>query len=259
MPDEFQGLVDELLGGAEPETPPTDPGETQGDEGYEETSEEPDTESVDDVTDEEGDAPEEQNEEVEQPNPEALVQETQAEKDSRAFAEMRVKNAKYEKALARAAKASGTTVDEFLQQIEEKSLQTQAKQMNTDPEILRRMEALEAENEQYRTGQVQMYLSKEFSKVQKELKISDQELQTFTADLINRGHNFQDTSVDYTLLYRGLNHEQLVEKERQAWIARSNKSDSSSTTVTKKGKGDHQPGAVNTPEDLDNLLSGFEE
>lgn len=250
MPEEFKDLMNEIAGGEKTETEP----ENQDLDGAEtaEPDDEPEPESVD--------TPEaEESKDEGKPSVEELSKETPEAKANKAFAEMRAKNSKYEKALARAAELKGVSVEDFLTEMENDTIQKKAEKLGTDPELLRRLEQLEAENETYRTAQVQMHLQREFGQVQKDLSVTDKELQEFTSELINRGHNFHDTSTDYVLLYRGMYHDKLVEKERQAWIARKEKSESGATTVGKTGRRGGDKDVIETPEDLDKLLSEFEE
>lgn len=254
MPDEFEGLIAEL-GGEEssPEVPeiPEDGAadddqapETHEDEGAPENDEAP--EGVDGAKGASQDDP--------QGTPSL-----EDDKANRAFAEMRVKNKQYEKALSRAAEIEGVTIEEYLKSIEDDSLKKKAEQMGTDPELLRRLEQLEAENESFRMAQVELHLQREFGRVQKELKVTDKELQAFTSELVKRGHNFHDAGVDYVLMYRGMFHDQLVEKARQDWIARSDKGNAGGTVITKKGKGDSDQATITTMEALEKLLDEIED
>ena len=257
MPDEFEGLMNDLL--AQDTT--SDEPESVEPEGQEDPAGEvePEGNETESGTTESEDQGEQAENEDEGPNVQEISEESQEEKAHRAFAEMRAKNTKYERALARAAKMSNLSVDEFLEQMENKTLEQQAKTMGTNPELLRRLESLEAENESYRNSQIQMHLTREFGKVEQELQASKKDLQEFTTELIKRGHNFQDTSVDYTLLYRGMYHDKLIEKERQKWIARQGKAQNSATTVGKSGKRDTSPETIESMADLNKLLDQFDE
>jgi hypothetical protein len=90
------------------------------------------------------------------------------------------------------------------------------------------------------------------------LDVSDKELKEFTTELAQRGFNFRDTGVDYTLLYRGMNYERLLEKERQRWIKQASNGTNASTVTQKRGKTPDVTGeTVDSPEELDEILSGF--
>lgn len=251
MPEEFEGLMNDLLAqDASTESESVEP-EGQEDPAGEVEPEGNETESETSESEDQGEQAENKDE---GPDIQEVSEETQESKANRAFAEMRAKNTKYERALARAAKMSNLSVDEFLEQMENKTLEQQAKTLGTNPELLKRLESLEAENESYRNSQIQMHLTREFGKVEQDLGVSKKDLQEFTTELMKRGHNFQDTSVDYTLLYRGMYHDKLIEKERQKWIARQGKAQNSATTVGKSGKRDSSPETIESMADLDKIL-----
>lgn len=255
MPDLFDDLLREIATPIEPETPTEEPKvETPEPEGVE-------PESVE----------KEDNEELEQeptqakPNPVDQVLnskkekvETPEEKSSRAFAEMRAKNAKYEKALHRAAEVSGLSVDQLLEQLDDKAIQQQAKTTNTNPDLIRRLEAVEAERAELQTMKVQNHIERQFGKLSQDFKVTQDELLAFTSELIKEGFNFNDLSVDYVTLYRGRNYESLVEKERQQWIARSEKGQQAGTVMSKNGKSSGKDKPIQTMNDLEDFLSGME-
>jgi hypothetical protein len=140
-------------------------------------------------------------------------------KINQAMAEQRVQNKKYKDAIKAAATAANLSEDEYLAKIQSDALVKRAEDQKIPPEMLRRMEALEAEVNQSREALAQQHLSQQFGKVQATFGITDSELTEFVNQLATTGHNFQNTNADYELLYRGLNHTKLVEKERQAWLA----------------------------------------
>lgn len=180
---------------------------------------------------------------------------------AKAFAEMRVKNTQYERALKRAAEVEGLSVDDYLKKIEDGALTKRAEQMQTNPDVLRRLEEAEAKLQEQEQSKAQMHLAMEFQKLQHDLGVSDEELSTFTQELAQRGFNFLDPTANYTALYRGLNFDKLVEKERQSWIVRSQKAtQQGSQPIAKNGKnGASGPDTVETMRDLDALLESLKD
>ncbi len=235
--EEMEQLLDELK---EPEAPTA----TITEEGEPAEPEEPTTDPVEPPTEEVPPAPKEAPKE----DPKA-----------RAFAEMRAKNTQYERALKKAAEVEGISVEEYLKKIDEGATTKRAEQMQTSPEILRRLEEAESKLAEQEQSKVQMHLAMEFQKLQQTLSVSDDELAAFTEKLASKGFNFMDPSADYTALYRGLNYEKLVEKERQEWLARSQKaSQQGSQPLTKTGKnGSTSPATIETMAELDALLEGL--
>lgn len=258
MPDLFEDLLGEVT------TPKTDPTPPETTSTEPETPEEEDPENV---TEDEN-LQETQEEETTDPEPtvnpvdQVLTPKTEKaeskdDKAARAFAEMRAKNAQYEKALKRAAEVNGMSVEQFLEKLEETALQKKAKDTNTDPEIIRRLEAIEAERAELQTTKVRFHLESQFNKLKADLKLNEQDLVDFTAQLYAEGFNFNDLSVDYVTLYRGKNYNKLIEKERQQWIARADKGNSAGTVMSKNGKTSGKDKPIETMNDLDDLLSGM--
>lgn len=238
----YQDLLDELeldepeKETAEPETVETEEPETeepeQENEGEEEPAKEPEKE------------------------PEKKPEKDNKEAANKAFAEMRAKNAQYERMLKRLAESSNKSLEEFVTELEEKAIEKQAKTKGIDPALLKRLEALEEENQRYQEAQIRMYLQSEFKKVETTLKLSEAEMKEFTSQLVADGHDFGNLKVDYMKLYRGYNHDKLVERERQSWIKQSEKAGNAPGTIKPGRKSPGEPGEINSMDDLERLLDG---
>lgn len=189
------------------------------------------------------------------PKPEKV--ESKEDKASKAFAEMRSKNAKYEKALQRAAEVAGKSVDQFLEDLDERVVQKKAKDANVDPEFIKRVEALEADRLELQTSKVRHHIESQFNSLKSTLKLNDQDLMDFTTQLYSENFDFNDLNVDYLTLYRGKNYEKLLEKERQSWIARSDKGQSAASVMSKNGKNSGNDKPITTMSDLEDLLSSM--
>ncbi len=177
-------------------------------------------------------------------------------KQAKAFAELRTKSTKYERLLKSAAEASGLELDAFMEQLETGSLNKRAEKMQTSPDILRRLEEAESKMQSYENERAQFHLAQEFNKVQTEFKISDDELTAFSQQLVSKGVNFSDPSLDMVSLYRGLNYESLLEKERQSWIELRNKgAQQGSQPIAKNGRNGTQSNTkIESEADLNALL-----
>jgi type I site-specific restriction endonuclease len=225
----------------------------------------PATEPEDDILDDENDPVEpEENEDVdseeapkEDPAKKTVSEEKPKEKDdaaNKAFAELRAKSTRYERMLKRLAESSNKSLDEFVNELEDKAIERQAKKMGTDPALLKRLEALEEENQRYQEGNIRMYLQSEYKRVESTLKLSEAEMKEFTTQLIADEHDFGNLKVDYLKLYRGYNHDKLVERERQGWIKKSEKDGQAPGTIKPGRRSAGDPGEIATMEDLDRLL-----
>jgi len=157
-------------------------------------------------------------------------------KQAAAFAELRVKASKYEKLFQAAAEKAGLSIEDYMAKIEADNLAARAQQMNVDPEVMRRLENLEQENQRYRDLQIQTHLQTQYGQIKAQLGVDDKDLQSFTAQLIKNGHNFENMQTDYVTLFRGMNYEKLVEKERQKWITRDTKGQQASAPITQNGR-----------------------
>lgn len=222
----------------------------------------PATDKEPDILDDENDPVEPEDVEPEgdpEPEPEKTPEpeEKPKEKDdaaNKAFAELRAKSTRYERILKRLAESSNKSLDEFVNELEDKAIERQAKKMGTDPALLKRLEALEEENQRYQESNIRLYLQSEFKRVESTLKLSEAEMKEFTTQLIADSHDFGNLKVDYLKLYRGYNHDKLVERERQNWIKKSEKDGQAPGTVKPGRRSAGDPGEIATLEDLDRLL-----
>jgi hypothetical protein len=150
------------------------------------------------------------------------------------------------------------SVEDFLKRLDDKHIEKKAKDMNSDPEVIRRLEALEATRAELEETRVRMHLESQFDKIKKELGASQEDILQFTSELHQQGFNFFDLNVDYLTLYRGKNFTKLMEQERQKWIARAEKGSNAGTVMTKNGKTSDKGAKVETMSDLEDLLSGMQ-
>lgn len=251
MPDEFKDLITELGGNATP--PAQDPSPTPTDPVPTPAPAEPSATPAEPADPTPAPAPEEPKPAAAQPKaPEETPQ-------GRAFAELRAKNTKYERALSSAAKAAGLTTEQYLEKLESETLTQRAESLKTDPEVLRRLEQAEAELEAYRVKSVENYLISSFEGLKTKLGLTDNDMAEFTETLQRNGHDFRNTTVNYEALYRGMNFDKMIEKERQAWIAQDAKARSQgSTPLPVNGRnGNPATKEIKTTEELDEFLRGI--
>lgn len=176
---------------------------------------------------------------------------------ARAFAEMRVENAKYKKLVKQMADAEGITPEEYLKKLEDQAVATRATALQTSPEVLRRLDAAEAALREQEDLRVQNHIQSEFGNLQRTFNLTEAELSAFAEQLAQKGHDFRNVSTDYAVLYRGLNHDILIEKERQAWISRNQKAvEHAPKTVTTTGSGAGvQTPKINSVADMEAFLN----
>lgn len=251
MPDYFKDLITELGGNATP--PAQDPSPTPVDPVPTPAPAEPSATPAEPADPTPAPAPEEPKPAAAQPKaPEETPQ-------GRAFAELRAKNTKYERAISSAAKQAGLTTEQYLEKLESETLTQRAESLKTDPEVLRRLEQAEAELEAYRVKSVENYLISSFEGLKTKLGLTDNDMAEFTETLQRNGHDFRNTTVNYEALYRGMNFDKMIEKERQAWIAQDAKARSQGSTPLPVNGRNVSPVTkeIKTTEELDEFLRGI--
>ena len=256
MPAEFEDLMRELDGPPKTEAEKPETVEEVKVETQETTETEPEEET----------SPEEETQKQAPPDPAKEALEGQKvrdkaspdDKSAKAFAEMRVKATSYERALQRAADLEGLSVEEYLQKLDQKDIERRAKETNMDPEVLKRIEVLERERQEVLEMKARYHIENQFKVITDKYGASQDELLMFTVDLQKQGFNFFDLNVNYETLYKGMNYEKLIEKERQKWIARAEKGSSAGSVMNKNGKTSDKGAKVETMNDLEDLLSGME-
>ena len=146
-----------------------------------------------------------------------------SEAKNQAFAAMRARNAKYEKAFARVTQAMGAAnEDEAIEKLIGASFDVQGKRENIDPAILRRLTDLEEKNQVLDTATRNQFVKDSFSAVQKELNLTDQETISFAQKLTDQNVDIFNLNVPLSIIYKGMNHDTLttkmLEAEKQNWI-----------------------------------------
>lgn len=145
------------------------------------------------------------------------------DKQSRAFAEMRAKISKYEKAFKRLKENNGAeSEDEILEKLLEDSTTEAAKKQNIDPALLKRMQDIEEQNQMLMMERHQTYIRDSFNNLQKTENLKDDELISFAEQLQEKGINLLDSNIDLVALYRGMNYDNILQKKidaaKQDWI-----------------------------------------
>lgn len=265
---EFDDLMNDIMGlddndySEEEETEVEEDYSEEGDEESVEETEIEESEEEEESEDEDEESEEtEETEEEEQEDPEPDTKEVQRQsRMNQAFAQMRSENTRYKRMIANAAKAAGMTPEQFEAQMEQSALNMEAKKNNVSPEVLKRMRALEQTNEEYRNGILQQQVRMSLDRVRDEFGLDREGMQEFIQQLVANQIDLRDSSLDPIVIYRGLNYDKLLERQRQESIVRKNKADKhSSKTVGSKGKHiSKSKDTVDTMEDLDALFDEYD-
>lgn len=138
-----------------------------------------------------------------------------ADKDAKAFAQMRVENANLRKTLEGAAELLGLDpkATDFGQKLKDNILSKRAEAQGVPKEILAKIESLEE-----KAAQSDKIILKEnaldgFSKVKVQYKLTDEELNNFAKELASAGKNpFETEGINVLTEYRDLHFDEIVAK-----------------------------------------------
>lgn len=188
-----------------------------------------------------------------------------AQKQSKAFAEMRVQNQQYNKTLKSLGELLGAqNVNDptaLLSLVQEKIVQAQAKSQNVPVDILTKLNMLEAEQQKSQQQAVQQQALLGFQNVKNKFGLDDKGLEDFSNQLVELGLNPFETQVDLVRVYRDVNFEALQTKAIEKAIAderaRALKAAQGSTTPSSTNGGAGDPNQVQI-KDVKGLESWFE-
>lgn len=184
-----------------------------------------------------------------------------AQRQARAFAEMRSTINKYSKVFKQLQPMMGVnSEDEVIERLLDAGLNVQARNQNVDPEILKRMQSLEEQNLMMMSEQRHKALVESFGLLQKDFNLTNKEVVDFARELDNKQIDVMKLGVDLSTLYRGMHHEAIVKKqietEKQKWITSNNAANSAPGVNTSTGKKNNQGKTeINTMGELESLFN----
>lgn len=187
------------------------------------------------------------------------------QKRNEAFAAMRAENTKYKKFMQQLMRGAGYAGDEdgFMNQLTEASYKRQAQLQGNQvsPEILKRMDALENQNQALIDSQNRNIFAANLKAMQEQLKLSEPDMKEFLDLALKENIDLTIPGTNFVTLYQGLFFDKLktrlIEEERQKWIAQNNKANSATNPDGKSGKKDPAPTNVNTMAEFDSLLQSI--
>lgn len=244
--NEFEDLAGRLTED-EPEETLEDPETSEDSEGTDETSDE-----IQDDEPEDTEPEEEESDEEAQGFPKE-----QKDKDHEAFAKLRVEKTRYENIISNLAKKEGLTVEQYEEKLQQDEIEAEAKAAQVPVEMLQRMKDLEAAevNRQKEFEAAQFRLNIE--RFQNKHDLDEPALKEFIDTCFENNIDLTRNSVDLEILYRGLNHDTIVETERQKWISKDQDNRTSgSNPGSGKGKTPKSKpgGEVSSPAELRSIL-----
>lgn len=266
MPENLQKLAGEL--GGTKSTPEQEPIKTPDVEEGGEVNEPTPSQGKQPVAEGETNLPDSQDSKGDKPDADSkddssVEKSLEQEKANRAFAELRAKATKYERAITKYAQMHGVSEEEALERMQSDALNKEAEEKKVDPELLKRLQQSEEELQTLRYERQEQHLKQEFEAVKDTFDLSDQEAVKFAQDLMNKGINiFETKNVDLVTLYRGLNHDNILNKklkeEKQNWISGQAEADAAPGVSTAKGRGaDPASKKIETVADLNAALDSL--
>lgn len=192
------------------------------------------------------------------------VQESQVDikqqRSNEAFAAMRTENSKYKQfvqQLMKGANFQGSEED-FVKQMTEISYNNEAKHAQVSPEVLKRMDAIEAQNKNLIEERNKTMFVQNLRNLQDTFKLSENDIKEFINKAVEEQIDLTIPNTNFVTLYQGLFFDKLkdrmVEEARQQWIAQSSKSSNAANPDVKSGKKDTDPTDINTMAEFESLL-----
>lgn len=187
----------------------------------------------------------------------------EAQRQARAFAEMRTTIGKYKKVFGQLQQAMGVdSEDAVIERLFNAGLNVQARKQNVDPDVLRRMQTLEEQNLVMINEQRQRAVIESFGLLQKDFNLTNKEVMDFAKELDDRKIDIYKLGVDLSTLYRGLHYDAISKKQieaaKQDWIAEGAAANNAPGINPATGKKQQQGKTeINTMGELDNILNSF--
>lgn len=188
------------------------------------------------------------------------------DKSAQAFAQMRIQNAQYEKALKQAAVVAGldvgTPLDKIPELLQAKMLEKQATTQNVPLELLQQMEGFKAKAEAFEKAQMEQAAFASFNQVRTMHGLTEQDMIEFANQLDQKGINpFQTSGIDLVKEYRNLYFDSILQKSVDAAVQKAlgtqqAAADHSTKPGTKSGPaGDTSKQGATSVQSLDDLLN----
>lgn len=175
-------------------------------------------------------------------------------KAGRAFAQLRVQNAQYQKTLNGIAKILGVTdtsnPDTLIAQLNKVILEKEAKDKNVPTELLERLQILEERDREYTQKQIMEYAYLGFQRVKDLFNLDDAGLQKFADELVAAGINPFETKVDVVREYKLLHFDELIQAAVEQGIKQEQERAAKAANHSTAPKPQKGPGQSGNPEKI---------
>lgn len=266
--EQITAEFEELFGGGnepdEEETAEEEETTTEEDseESTEDTSEETEEDGEDDSEEPEGEEDESEGE-GESGTASASKPSKQA-KQNHAFAEQRLQIKQNEQFIRDIGKLIGfdskASLSDIQDKVKEVLLEKEAKDNNIPVDIMRRLDRAEALIQENDRIKLEKKVTEDFSELIDKHNLSEDDVQEFTAYLIDNGKNpMLDPSVDIASEYLKLHYEDMVKKAVDAALekeeARQKKVEEKAASATSKSAADKEETKISSVKDLDDVFA----
>lgn len=264
--EQITAEFEELFGGG------NEPDEEEAAEEEETTTEEDSEESTEDTSEEteedgEDDSEESEGEEDESEGESGAASASKPSKQAKqnhAFAEQRLQIKQNEQFIRDIGKLIGfdskASLSDIQDKVKEVLLEKEAKDNNVSVDIMRRLDRADALIQENERIKLEKKVTEDFSELIDKHNLSEEDVQEFTAYLIDNGKNpMLDPSVDIASEYLKLHYEDMVKKAVDAALekeeARQKKVEEKAASATSKSAADKEETKISSVKDLDDVFA----
>ena len=204
-----------------------------------------------------------QDQQQQQNNTQQNQQHSDSDKRNFAFGQMRTQINDLKEMLGKVAKAGGIEykdTTELMQKLNDDAITKIAQRQNVPVDILKQLEALQKDNQEYKAHRLQEQAAVGFQTVMDKYQLKQEDLQKFAVELDQKGKNPFAQDIDLIAEYQALHYEDILQQEVakavQLALTKNNAADQNSSTPNQQqgssGGGTQTP--INTVAGLTTLL-----
>lgn len=200
-------------------------------------------------------------------NAQQPAQHTQEEKQQYAWTEMSRANKQLTTLLGKIADANGIKYDnskDLIDKLSDDAINKMAERQNVPVELLRKIEALQADSDAYKRQQIQNNAAVGFQQLQTQFGLDQQALEQFAVELNNAGKNPFEKQVDIIAEYKAAHFNEILQAQVAAAVEEALKRDGSvsqqsSQPVQKQGGSSDAPDTptISSQRDFQSFLNGI--
>lgn len=264
--EQITAEFEELFGGGnEPdEEEAAEEEETTTEEDSEESTEDTSEETEEDGEDDSEESEDEEDESEDESETASASKPSKQAKQNHAFAEQRLQIKQNEQFIRDIGKLIGfdssASLSDIQDKVKEVLLEKEAKDNNIPVDIMKRLDRAEALIQENDRIKLEKKVTEDFSELIDKHNLSEEDVQEFTAYLIDNGKNpMLDPGVDIASEYLKLHYEDMVKKAVDAALAkeeaRQKKVEEKAASATSKSAADKEETKISSVKDLDDVFA----